>query len=191
MYPESSTSRESQPRLLLVLGSAVTRYRYAEPCELGEAGESQALFDYMCLISHLEKKMMILVLKNIKTQHFMSCFFCFIFREKPWKGDFWCTVAPGWLRSFYSCSALLPRAVKVEGMDWVLTLWGPHQYGGMRWAEGSSLMRWLDDISHWTEIRHFNLHWETLLFCGVGSTGSKKAIFLLLWLALLISMLVG
>jgi len=47
--------------LLLVLGSAVTRYRYAEPCELGEAGESQALFDYM---------------------------------------------------SFYSCSALLPRAVK-------------------------------------------------------------------------------
>ena len=23
---------------------------------------------------------------------------------------------PGWLRSFYNCSALLPRAVKVEGM---------------------------------------------------------------------------
>lgn len=47
--------------LVLVLGSAVTRYRYTEPCELGDAGESQALFDYM---------------------------------------------------SFYSCSALLPRAVK-------------------------------------------------------------------------------
>ena len=29
-------------RLLLVLGSAVTRYRYTEPCELGDAGESQA-----------------------------------------------------------------------------------------------------------------------------------------------------
>jgi hypothetical protein len=30
-----------QPRLVLVLGSAVTRYRYTEPCELGDAGESQ------------------------------------------------------------------------------------------------------------------------------------------------------
>ena len=35
--------------LILVLGSTVTRYRYLEPCDLGDAGESQALFDYMCL----------------------------------------------------------------------------------------------------------------------------------------------
>jgi len=28
---------------VLVLGSAVTRYRYTEPCELGDAGVSQVL----------------------------------------------------------------------------------------------------------------------------------------------------
>ncbi|CAK9009225.1 unnamed protein product [Durusdinium trenchii] len=37
--------------LLLVLGSALTRYRYSEPCELGTAGDSQALFDYMSFYS--------------------------------------------------------------------------------------------------------------------------------------------
>lgn len=29
------------PRLVLVLGSTVTRYRYTEPCEMGDAGDSQ------------------------------------------------------------------------------------------------------------------------------------------------------
>ena len=66
VYPESSLA-ESRPRLLLVLGSAVTRYRYAEPCELGEAGESQALFDYMCLNPFGDgRTLMILVLKKKK-----------------------------------------------------------------------------------------------------------------------------
>ena len=98
---------------------------------------------------------------------------------------------PGYLRSFYNCSALLARAVKVEGMVDELYI---ESCGGIRWQEGSSLMRWLDDISHWTEILQ-NLHGETLwrsfFWCGVGSTSEKQAIFLLLWLALLISMLVG
>ena len=90
MYPESSTGRESQPRLLLVLGSAVTRYRYAEPCELGEAGESQALFDYMCLISQFgeeddEIDISVKTILKLSTLCRVSCFI--LFNEKPWKGD--------------------------------------------------------------------------------------------------------
>ena len=41
-FPLDQSLEPVEPtRLVLVLGSAVTRYRYTEPCELGDAGGSQ------------------------------------------------------------------------------------------------------------------------------------------------------